>query len=49
MFIRRVTMRGKATLHELRTVYTLDDLADFHEELDLEDAIAAKQMEKGNH
>jgi hypothetical protein len=23
------------TLHELRTVYTLDDLADFHEVLDL--------------
>lgn len=41
MYIRRVTLRGKATLHELRTVYTIDDLADFHEECDLEDAISA--------
>lgn len=40
-------MRGKATLHELRTVYSLDDIADFHEECDLEDAIAALPPEKG--
>jgi hypothetical protein len=26
------------TLHELRTVYTIDDLADFHEALDLREA-----------
>lgn len=30
------------TLHELRTVYSLDDLADFHELLDLRDAAAEK-------
>ncbi|MCK2056923.1 hypothetical protein [Methylobacterium sp. 37f] len=30
------------TLHELRTIYTLDDLADFHEVLDLREAAGEK-------
>lgn len=30
------------TLHELRTVYTLDDLANFHELLDLQEAAGDK-------
>lgn len=29
-------MSGMATLHELRTVYSLADLSDFHEALDVE-------------
>jgi len=33
------------TLHELRTVYTIDDLADFHEILDFR-AAASEKMEK---
>jgi hypothetical protein len=27
-------MRGLCTMHELRTVYTLDDLMDFHDAID---------------
>jgi hypothetical protein len=30
------------TLHELRTVYTLDDLANFHEVLDVREATAER-------
>ncbi|KQO49945.1 hypothetical protein [Methylobacterium sp. Leaf85] len=30
------------TLHELRTIYTLDDLANMHELIDLQDAQSAK-------
>lgn len=30
------------TLHDLRTIYTLDDLADFHEVLDLREAAGEK-------
>ena len=30
------------TLHELRSIYTIDDLADFHELLDLREAAADK-------
>lgn len=41
MLIWRPIMRGKCTLHELRTVYSFDDLADMHEALNLEDAMAA--------
>lgn len=37
-----MTNPALCTLHELRTVYTLDDLANFHEQLDLQDAQAAK-------
>ena len=34
------------TLHELRTIYTLDDLADFHEVLNLRNAtIDRRQIE----
>lgn len=33
------------TLHELRTIYTLDDLADFHEILDLR-ASATEKAER---
>lgn len=33
------------TLHELQTVYTLDDLADFHEMME-EEAYYASQYEK---
>ncbi len=32
-------------LHHLRTVYTLCDLHDFHEALDMRDALAAKVAE----
>ena len=34
------------TLHDLRTVYTLDDLMDFHEILDLREALAVKGEER---
>lgn len=33
------------TLHELRTIYTIDDLADFHEVLDLR-AAALQRAER---
>ena len=39
LYLWRPIIRGKCTLHELRTVYTIDDLADINEALDLEDAI----------
>lgn len=35
MFIYRPVMEGICTLNELRTVYTLSDLHDFHEVLNL--------------
>lgn len=41
MLLWRPIIRGKCTLHELRTVYSFDDLADMHEALNLEDAIAS--------
>ena len=31
-------MRGLCTMHELRTVYSLDDLMDFHDAIDGWDA-----------
>jgi hypothetical protein len=34
------------SLSDIKTVLTLDDLADLHEALDLKDAIAAKAAEK---
>ena len=35
MRVYRPVLAGLCSLHELRTVYTLDDLYDFHELLDL--------------
>jgi len=35
MFIYRPILEEMCTLHELRTVYTLSDLRDFHEALNL--------------
>jgi hypothetical protein len=40
MLIWRPVIRGMCTLHELRTVYSFNDLADMHEALNLQDAIA---------
>jgi hypothetical protein len=40
MFLWRPVIRGMCTMHELRTVYTFGDLADMHEALNLQDAIA---------
>jgi hypothetical protein len=37
----RPILRGKCTATELKTILTLDDLADLNEVLDLEDAINA--------
>jgi hypothetical protein len=39
MLIWRPIIRGMCTLHELRTVYSFNDLADMHEALNLQDAI----------
>jgi hypothetical protein len=39
MLIWRPIIRGRCTLHDLRTVYGYDDLMDLHESLNLEDAI----------
>lgn len=43
-FFYRPIMRGLCTMHELRTVYDLDDLLDFHEALDEWDAAQAPQI-----
>lgn len=37
-----------ATIHELRTIYSIDDLADFHEVMDLEEHLQAKAMEEAS-
>jgi hypothetical protein len=34
-----------ASIHQLRTIYNIDDLADFHEMMDLEEHLQAKAME----
>lgn len=41
-------MREKpmATLNDLRTVYTIDDLADMHEAMDIEDEIEHRMTAK---
>lgn len=39
MLITRLIDRGKATLHELRTVYTLDDVVYLNEVLDFGDEV----------
>lgn len=36
----------RATLHELRTVYDIEDLWDFHESIDLEIALQESPTEK---
>jgi hypothetical protein len=36
-------MRGLCTMHELRTVYTLDDLLDMHDAIDEWDIIHAPE------
>jgi hypothetical protein len=41
MIIWRPVMEGQCTLHELRTVYSFDDLMDMHEALNLRAAINA--------
>jgi hypothetical protein len=41
MFLWRPVVEGMCTLHELRTIYTFDDLADMHEALNLRAAINA--------
>lgn len=41
MLIWRPIMEGLCTLHELRTVYSFDDLADMHEAMNLQAAIQA--------
>lgn len=41
LYIWRPVMRGLCTIDALRTTLTLDDLADMHELLDLQDALAA--------
>lgn len=46
MYLMRPVMAGKCSLHDLRTIYTIDDLADFHEMIDLEESIHAKQREE---
>ena len=43
-FFYRPIMRGLCTMHELRTIYDLDDLLDFHEALDEWDAAQAPQI-----
>lgn len=39
-------MAERCTLDELRTVYTIDDLADYHEALDIQDEYQARFDDK---
>ena len=47
MLAWRPILKDKCTLVELRTILTLDDLADINEALDLEEAINALPPLKG--
>lgn len=48
MYLWTPVMRGKCTFAELKTAYTLDDLADLHELIRLEDAITSEAQDRAN-
>jgi hypothetical protein len=43
-FIWRVVLDGVATLQEIETHWSIDDLADAHEALDARDAVRREQL-----
>lgn len=48
MLLWRPIVEGMCILHELRTIYTFDDLADMHEALNLRAAIQSLPPRKAN-